>query len=609
MTGAASEQPAGASPKIGRRPEQDWLETHWRLLVLLFWLIASAVLIHLRWNAIQYFSLGDTDDNMRMMQVRALIAGQDWYDLRQYRLDPPFGADIHWSRLVDLPIAAIKLVLTPLVGGLAAEKAAIAVAPLLPMGVAMAALAVIVRRLISARAFLLAVALLLCAHSTRSMWSPTRIDHHGWQLALLALAALALTDPKRARGGALLGLATALSLSIGLEMLLYLALAGAAAVLMWVRDGGSARRLAAYGASVAGGTALAYLLFASYANRAPVCDALSPVWLSVVVAAGAVAVLLAWLPARSAWLRLALAAAGGAVLAGGFALAWPGCTGRLEGVSAQAQALWLNNVREAMPVWRHGLVTATAVMTLPAAGLIGYGIMLWRTRRNEAVLTPWLAITALAALAAALLFWQTRAAPAAQLLAVPGATALAWMIAARVQALRSMPLRVLASVAAFLLVSGLLFQLAARSVPTPKKRSNPSVALANSRCPTLPALRPIALVPKGRVLTFVDLGPRLITVTHHDAVAGPYHRNDDDIVDVMTAFRGTPEFARRIVIKRRIDYVLICPNLSESTVYSARARQGFYVQLSRGQVPAWLAPIALPANSPYKMWRAVRPGS
>jgi len=278
-------------------------------------------------------------------------------------------------------------------------------------------------------------------------------------------------------------------------------------------------------------------------------------------------------------------------------------------VSAQAQALWLNNVREAMPVWRHGFVTATAIMALPAAGLAGYAAMLWRARRDEAALTPWLALTALAALAAALLFWQTRAAPAAQLLAVPGATALAWLIVARVQALRSMPLRVLATVAAFLLVSGILPQQATRAFPQPKKRTNPAVALANSRCPTLPALRPVALVPKGRVLTFVDLGPRLIAVTHHDAVAGPYHRNDDDIVDVMTAFRGSADFARRIVAKRRIDYVLICPNLSESTVYTARARQGFYVQLNRGQVPAWLAPIPLPANSPYKMWRVVRPGS
>jgi hypothetical protein len=120
------------------------------------------------------------------------------------------------------------------------------------------------------------------------------------------------------------------------------------------------------------------------------------------------------------------------------------------------------------------------------------------------------------------------------------------------------------------------------------------------------ALRPIALQPKGYVLTHVDLGPRLIAVTHHDAVAGPYHRNHRDIVETMRAFRGTAEEARRTVEARGIDYVLICPNLSETTIYATQAKNGFYVQLVRGQVPAWLEPVALPAKSPYRMWR-VRP--
>src|SRR3954470_13506868 len=117
--------------------ELEGLERHWRWLLLLFWLIFAALFIYARWNSIQWFALGDTDDNMRMMQVRALLSGQDWYDLRQYRLDPPGGADIHWSRLVDLPIAAIKLALTPLFGGPTAERAAVAIAPLLPLGVVM----------------------------------------------------------------------------------------------------------------------------------------------------------------------------------------------------------------------------------------------------------------------------------------------------------------------------------------------------------------------------------------------------------------------------------------------------------------------------------------
>ena len=219
---------------------------------------------------------------------------------------------------------------------------------------AMAAVAVAARRLIAPWAFALAIAILLCGHSVRSQWSPLRIDHHGWQLALLAVAVASLTDPKRARGGALLGVATALSLVIGLEMLLYLALLGGIVVLMWVRDPAEGRRLATYGASLAGGAALGFLIFASYANRAPVCDALSPVWLSVVAAGGAIAVGLALLGPRSWPLRLGLAGAAGAALAAGFVLAWPHCLGRLEGASPELVRLWLGNVREARPLYMHG---------------------------------------------------------------------------------------------------------------------------------------------------------------------------------------------------------------------------------------------------------------
>ena len=124
-----------------------------------------------------------------MMQVRALLDGQGWYDLRQYRLNPPAGADIHWSRLVDLPIAGLKLLLTPFVGGRIGRDS---------RGGGGAAAADAGRddgdrgdRAAAGRpqvAFAIAIALLACAGSARGMWAPLRIDHHGWQLAMLALA-------------------------------------------------------------------------------------------------------------------------------------------------------------------------------------------------------------------------------------------------------------------------------------------------------------------------------------------------------------------------------------------------------------------------------------
>ncbi len=581
------------------------LEKHWRWWLLLFWLAVAGYFVVSRWASIQGFGLSDTDDNLRMMQVRGLLEGQGWYDLRQYRLAPPAGADIHWSRLVDLPIAGLKLAFAPLFGGRTAELIAVTLAPMLPMLVALAALGVIARRLVAPWAFAVAGALLICAGSARGMWVPLRIDHHGWQLAMLALALMALTDPKRARGGAILGAATAASLTIGLEMLLYLALAGGATVLRWVWDGAEARRLAAYGVALAGGCALGFLLFASEANRAPVCDALSPVWLSAMSAAGALAVVLAMLNPGSRIARLAVAALGGVALAAAFAYFWPQCLGRLERTPPELDELWLNRVREAMPVYRHGAQVAALILTPVVAGLAGYALMLWRHRRDAARLIPWAMLAAPALLAAALLMWQTRAGPAAQLLSIPGATALTWAVLAWLHGQKSMIVRVLGIAIAFVVVSGFATGIMATLFPREVTDYRRNVNLANARCPTLASLRPVARQPKGTVLTFVDLGPRLITVTHHDALAGPYHRNSRAIIDVMRAWRGDEANARETIARYRVDYVLICPNMSESTIYSSEAPAGFYARLARGYAPGWLTPVPLPENSPYKMWRVV----
>ena len=127
------------------------------------------------------------------------------------------------------------------------------------------------------------------------------------------------------------------------------------------------------------------------------------------------------------------------------------------------------------------------------------------------------------------------------------------------------------------------------------------------------ALRPIALQPKGLVFTFVDFGPRLITVTHHDAVTGPYHRNGEQIADVMNASGAAAPIRRtRSLAKYRSDYVLSCPNSSTTTIFLAEAPKGFYAQLQqrRGARPG-SQPVALPEGLavPDVAGRSARPSS
>lgn len=585
-------------PDPRRQLDRRWLE-----LTLIAWGLILVWFLWQRWGAIHWLALGDTDDNMRLMQVRALLNGQGWYDLRQYRLNPPGGFDIHWSRIVDLPIAGLILLLRPFTGVALAERLASGIAPLLPLSIVMLGLAATVRRLVSPVAWPLAIVFLLGCTATMLMFMPNRIDHHGWQLAMLSLTVAGLADPKGARGGAIVGLASAVSLAIGLEMLPYAAMAGAIIALRWVWDRAEATRMRVYALTLAGGSAAGFGLFASNANQVPRCDALTPVWLSVMVAAGALLFVLAAINPPSRGTRLGLAAVAGGAIVAGFGLVFPQCLGRPEQVSPELVKAWLSNVREAKPIYQHPLRTAFPIAVLPVIGIIGAAIAAWRGRHGEN-LARWVPVMLFSSFAAAMLLWQIRAGPAAQLLAVPGATALGWIVLPWFLRHRLLPVRVLGTVAAFLLISGLFagFAIKLFAIDRPNKRAQ-TVNRAGALCMTLPALLPLNRLPPQTIFTFVDLGPRLITVTHHNAIAGPYHRNGDAILDVQHAFSGSAENFRQIARRHGATLLLVCPNMAESTVYRARNPGGFYDQLARNQVPVWLEPIALPQKSPFRLWR------
>ena len=581
----------------------DFLERRWKTLLFAVWLAASFVLIFYRWNAIHWFALGDTDDNMRIMQVRALLQGQDWYDLRQYRLNPPLGANIHWSHLVDLPIAGLILLTKPFFGGVIAEKIAVTLAPLIPLGVALTGLGFATRRLVAPGAYLVAAGILLSFVTAMTMFMPLRIDHHGWQLAMLTLILAGLADERALRGGIMIGIATALSLVIGLETMPWLVVAGASVALRWVLSEGQSPRVRGYALSLGGGTALGFLVFASRDNWVARCDALTPVWVSVMMLASALLFLISAFRIESRASRVALVLGAGAVVAAFLALAWPDCLGRPEQISPELERLWFNNISEAKPIYTRNWASILSTSVL-VVGLFGSFWALWKHRMEERG-AAWATIALLSLGSGMMVLWQSRAAPTALMFSIPGATALGWAILPRLRAHPSVWVRTFGTVAAFLLVSGLGIQLIAGKLPN-SDVSSPGmkrVNHANASCPTMPSMRPIALLPKATILTFVDLGPRLITITHHDAIAGPYHRNGDAILDVQKAFRGSADDARSVAKKHGATLLLICPNMSESTIYKAQSPRGFYMQIVGGNVPDWLVPVPLPSGSPFMLWR------
>ncbi len=61
-------------------------------------------------------TFGDADDATRLVEVRALLHGRPWFDLVEPRFAPPMGLNVHWSRLVDAPIALLLSVFSFLFG-------------------------------------------------------------------------------------------------------------------------------------------------------------------------------------------------------------------------------------------------------------------------------------------------------------------------------------------------------------------------------------------------------------------------------------------------------------------------------------------------------------
>src|SRR5579859_2515278 len=246
-----------------------------------FW-IALLVLAGSVWLALPAIKGGvfdalSTDDAMRLAEVRDLIGGQGWFDLFQHRMDPPGGTSMHWSRLIDAPLAALILLLKPLVGMHSAEAVTLYLWPALLFAVALVLVAAIARRMTNSLIPVIpAVVLAVLCLPALVHFRPGAIDHHNAQIdLLLAMILLAAQLERSAVKAALCGLTGSLSLAIGIEMLPAIGAVGVAVFGLFVWRGAEvARQAGAFGAGLAASSLLlAPALLPSSSWTAQACDA------------------------------------------------------------------------------------------------------------------------------------------------------------------------------------------------------------------------------------------------------------------------------------------------------------------------------------------------
>ena len=582
----------------------------WAPQVLLAWLVMTFIAVVRARDEIAALSFGDPDDVLRLLQVRSLLGGQGWYDLAQHRIDPPLGVVMHWSRLVDLPIAACVALLTPLLGAHTAEMAAVVIVPMLTLLAAVLLVGRLAARLAGPQAAFFAAMLWLISFPARNQIDPLRIDHHGWQIVAVLAALNGLVARDARRGGWLVGVSLGLGMAISLELLPFTALFAGVFALRWV-TGRSERAWLVHMIESFALTSIVAFAATKGPDLTSYCDAVSPVYLAGFTFAALLVGLAAKLP-RSHWL-VELGVLGVAVLAGGglFLVLAPQCsTGPFAALDPMVRELWLANVLEGMPVWRQNGEVLVQMM-IPPLFALGCTVALWRSAPRDKART-WFEIALLLAGSLAIAAAVARfSAVACALATLPIGCALRPLID-RMERLRGPLAKLLALLALVLvLVPGVGVLMAYKAVPSLRPAQSAADAAAAEKpypqCGLPDSLDALASLPQGTIFAPLDMGPALLLHTPHKVVATGHHRAAEAIKDVLTAFTAAPATAEPIVRRHGADYVITCDEIGETGVYKGKAPQGLTALLVQDKAPAWLEPVALPEEArTLKLWRVKR---
>lgn len=588
-------------------------------LLFLFWAGVAAIFVGRSvFNAPTVPLFADTDDAMRMVMVRDFLGGQGWYDLVQHRLNTPFGAEIHWSRLVDLGIGGLVLVARPLLGANADIFAAYA-GPLLLLLALLALSTRIAIRFAGPDGMLPGLVLPLLSAAVLAEFAPGRIDHHNVQIVLtLAIAVFAIEALDRPRLALWSGLAAATSLAIGTEGLPQVAAAILAFGLMFVVDGRHVSALRLFGLSFGLGT-LAHLIVALPPARwfEPACDVLAAPYALVGIGTGIGFVVLSLLPLRQAapLIRLGAGIIAGGVLLGAFVLLFPAClAGPYAAIDPWLQENWIGRIVEAKPLWE-SVVSLTGysigVAFPPLFGLVL--TLIFAVRATAEQRGRWLVLALFLAMAVVVMIVQIRGARLAAALAVPAAACLIGAARKRYLATQAL-IPIVGLVLSWVGFAGLV-QAGAISLIAPRPDDvsfapvlgqiaelAPGSVDDDAPPPTrltcfLPqAFTDLAGLPPERLMTPIDLGAHVLLYTPHSVVSAPYHRNQQGVRDTFRFFNEPAEDARAILAERGIGVVVTCPYLPELGGLGSAAEDSLVRQFASGTLPDWLTDVTPPGS-------------
>ena len=572
----------------------------WRLFAAFFVVTATGLILRSIYGGMPL--VNDTDDAMRLVEVRDLLNGQGWYDLIQHRLDAPYGASMHWSRLIDTPIAGLILLFRPLLGA-SAETAAAYAYPLIMLAGLFWFSAKLSVRLAGQEGVLPGLALPAFSLVTLADFPPGRFDHHSAQILLLLVMALntieALERPRRALWA---GIAAGVAIAIGIESLPAVVSAILAFGLLWVLDRRHTDALRSFGIAFAA-SSLACLALALPPERwlVPACDAISSVYAIAALGAGLAFTALSVINPKTLPGRLAAGAIAGAALLAVVVVLFPQCLrGPYAALDPWLVQNWLDRIEEAQPVHVAIFNNPVYVIAVSVPALLAVLVTLWKLVRGPER-PKWIAYACFLAVAVIVALVQVRAARFATSLAVPAGATL--IVAARALYLRRPRIgSVFGLVGGWIGFAGLGLALVAGTTLALSTPDKPRTEVAASSAPTEAdcrqpaAFTALAALPATNVMTPIDLGSHLLLFTPHSVVAAPYHRDQDGVRDTFRFFNEPIEDARQILTTRGVTLVVICPAMTELRGLPGAAPDSFVRLLPEGRLPGWLTETTPPGS-------------
>ena len=533
--------------------------------------------------------LNDPDNYQRLVEVRDWLGGQSWWDTRQYRVNPPQGLQMHWSRLADVPLASLILFFSLFTEYATAEMLAVVSLPPLLLLLTLVLFSQAARNVGGVPAERFVQLFILATPFVLAQFIPGRLDHHGLQLLLLAGVLAAATAPPTFRNGMLVSLATSLSLLVGLETAPLLLVVIAWVALEWLVKGET--RNAHLRGVLAGLLLFLPALYALSVNP-EAWDRLTHDEIGIghvaAIFAGAstfaITLHVNFGSVRSRFISAALAASAAAFVV----LLFPGMLATpYAAVDPNLAALWIEMIAEtesALDIADEEPARLLNFHFFPALALLA-GTLVYFRKGRPANMLPVL----LAGLSGFFLcLWQVRATGAAALVAL----LLSAISLAHLKERRDRPFVRALFYGGLVGLNGLFGPVLYHSL-FPAEQQGVAVTddtRSSARCEHFLRGDAFNNVPAGLVLNGIDSGAIILARTHHSVLAAGNHRALEGNAAAYRTFLTPSSDARLEIARQDVDYLLTCRD-SELLRLAKHAPDSLAADLYHGSVPDWLDPL------------------